>query len=40
MLFIAGYAYGRCVGRSPIGFGIVMVVLGIVLVGITMALGG
>src|SRR3954454_7887424 len=39
MLFIAGYAYGRCVGRSPIGFGIVMVVLGIVLVGITMALG-
>jgi VIT1/CCC1 family predicted Fe2+/Mn2+ transporter len=40
MLFIAGFAYGRCVGRSPWVFGIVMVVLGGVLVALTMALGG
>jgi VIT1/CCC1 family predicted Fe2+/Mn2+ transporter len=40
MLFIAGVAYGRCVGRSPWGFGITMVVLGAVLVALTIALGG
>jgi hypothetical protein len=40
MLFFAGAAYGRCVGRSPWGFGISMVVLGLALVAITMALGG
>jgi hypothetical protein len=40
MLFVAGFAYGRAVGRSPKGFGISMVVLGLVLVGLTMALGG
>ena len=40
MLFITGMAYGRCVGRSPWGFGISMVVLGSVLVALTMALGG
>jgi len=40
MLFFAGVAYGRCVGRSPWAFGISMVVLGCVLVAITMALGG
>ena len=40
MLFITGVAYGRCVGRSPWGFGIAMVVLGAVLVALTMALGG
>ena len=40
MLFFAGVAYGRCVGRSPWGFGISMVVLGLVLVAVTMALGG
>jgi VIT1/CCC1 family predicted Fe2+/Mn2+ transporter len=40
MLFITGLAYGRCVGRSPWGFGIGMVVLGAVLVALTMALGG
>jgi len=40
MLFFAGAAYGRCVGRSPWGFGISMVVLGILLVALTMALGG
>jgi VIT1/CCC1 family predicted Fe2+/Mn2+ transporter len=40
MLFITGFAYGRCVGRSPWVFGISMVVLGGVLVALTMALGG
>ncbi len=40
MLFGAGFAYGRCVGRSPWVFGISMVVLGGVLVALTMALGG
>jgi hypothetical protein len=40
MLFIAGVAYGRGVGRSPWGFGIGMVVLGAILVALTMALGG
>jgi VIT1/CCC1 family predicted Fe2+/Mn2+ transporter len=40
MLFIAGMAYGRNVGRSPWMFGISMVVLGALLVGLTMALGG
>lgn len=40
MLFITGFAYGRCVGRSPWVFGISMVVLGGILVALTMALGG
>ena len=40
MLFIAGMAYGRCVGRSPWAFGISMVALGGVLVALTIALGG
>jgi hypothetical protein len=40
MLFIAGVAYGRCVGRSPWAVGIAMVVLGCVLVALTIALGG
>lgn len=40
MLFVAGLAYGRCVGRSPWGFGISMVALGLVLVSLTIALGG
>jgi len=40
MLFIAGSAYGRCIGRSPWIIGAVMVALGAVLVGLTMALGG
>jgi len=39
-LFIAGAAYGRCIGRSPWIIGAVMVLLGAVLVGLTMALGG
>ena len=40
MLLLAGAAYGRCVGRSPLAFGIAMVLLGLILVGITIALGG
>ena len=40
MLFIAGVAQGRIVGRSAWAFGIAMVVLGSVLVAITIALGG
>jgi hypothetical protein len=40
MLFAAGLLYGRCVGRSPWGFGLAMVVLGSVLVALTIALGG
>jgi len=40
MLFGAGVAYGSCVGRSPLGFGIGMVALGGILVALTMALGG
>jgi hypothetical protein len=40
MLFIAGYGYGRCVGRRPLVLGISMVLLGGVLVALTVALGG
>jgi len=40
MLFLTGYSFGRCAGRSPWLTGIAMVVLGGVLVGITIALGG
>jgi hypothetical protein len=40
MLFITGFAYGRCAGRSAWGFGVGMVLLGLVLVALTMALGG
>jgi VIT1/CCC1 family predicted Fe2+/Mn2+ transporter len=40
MLFLTGHAYGRCTGRRPWVAGIVMVVAGLVLVGLTMALGG
>ena len=40
MLFTTGYAYGRLTGYRPIRMGISMVVLGMILVGITMALGG
>jgi len=40
MLFVAGYAYGKCVDRRPGLVGISMVALGSVLVGLTMALGG
>jgi len=40
MLFILGYAFGRCAGRNPGVMGMAMVVLGVILVGMTMALGG
>ena len=40
MLFMTGYTYGRLTGYRPIGMGTAMVVLGMALVGITMALGG
>ncbi len=40
MLFLTGYAFGRLTGRRPWLVGILMVILGSILVGITMALGG
>src|SRR5437764_3284927 len=40
MLFLTGYAFGRMTGRQPRLVGISMVALGLVLVGLTMALGG
>jgi len=40
MLFVTGYAFGRCTGYHPRGMGIAMVLLGGVLVGLTILLGG
>ena len=40
LLFVAGYAFGRITGRRPVVAGIVMVVFGSILVGLTIALGG
>ena len=40
LLFLLGYAFGRCAGRNPWMMGISMVVLEAILVGLTMALGG
>jgi hypothetical protein len=40
LLFAAGHAFGRITGRRPVWVGSVMVVLGSILVGITIALGG
>jgi hypothetical protein len=40
MLFLAGIAYGRCIGRRPWVVGAGMVILGLILAGLTMALGG
>jgi hypothetical protein len=40
LLFLTGYAFGRVSGRHPIGVGLAMVALGLVLVGLTIALGG
>ena len=40
LLFVAGYAYGRITARRPVVAGIVMVVFGAFLVGLTIALGG
>jgi VIT1/CCC1 family predicted Fe2+/Mn2+ transporter len=40
MLFIAGVAYGRCIDCSPWRVGVAMVGVGVVLVALTIALGG
>jgi VIT1/CCC1 family predicted Fe2+/Mn2+ transporter len=40
MLFIAGYVYGRNVGRHPWLLGLSMVLLGTMLAALAMALGG
>jgi len=40
MLFLSGMTYGRSAGRHEWGMGIFMVALGVVLVSLTMALGG
>ena len=40
MPLITGMACARCVGRSPWGFGVIMVILGLSLVALTIALGG
>ena len=40
MLFGTGYVFGRIAGRHPWVVGISMVALGLLLVGLTMALGG
>jgi len=40
MLLVTGFAYGRSVGRSPWKFAVSMIILGLVLVGLTIALGG
>jgi hypothetical protein len=40
MLFALGYASGRCAGRNPWMMGSSMVVFGLILVGMTIALGG
>ena len=40
LLFLTGYAFGRMTGRQPLLFGVAMVVLGAILVGLTKALGG
>ncbi len=40
MLFITGYAFGQRIGARPWLSGLLMVVVGSVLVGITIALGG
>ncbi|HKX57674.1 MAG TPA: hypothetical protein VJN01_16300, partial [Xanthomonadales bacterium] len=40
LLFIAGYAYGRIIGRKPLLVGIGMVILGSSLVAMAIPLGG
>ena len=40
MLFLLGYAFARMTGRHPWLFGIAMVAIGAMLVGMTMTLGG
>jgi hypothetical protein len=40
MLFIAGHAYGRYAGHSAWGWGLSMVLIGSIMVGLTIGLGG
>jgi hypothetical protein len=40
LLFFTGYAFGRASGRAPLVMGVGMVILGLALVGLTIALGG
>jgi hypothetical protein len=40
MLFVCGYALGRCAGFRPWATGLLMVAVGLVLVGLAIALGG
>jgi hypothetical protein len=40
MLSIAGWTYGRCIGRRPWAVGLLMVLIGSAMVGLTIALGG
>jgi VIT1/CCC1 family predicted Fe2+/Mn2+ transporter len=40
LLFVAGVAYGRITGRRSWAMGLAMVMIGLVLSGLTMALGG
>lgn len=40
LLFLTGWAFGRCAGRDPWAMGAAMLFLGLVLVAMTIALGG
>jgi VIT1/CCC1 family predicted Fe2+/Mn2+ transporter len=40
MLFVCGYALGRCAGFRPWATGLLMVAGGVALVGVAIALGG
>ncbi len=40
MLFVCGYAFGRCTGLKPLRAGLVMVFIGAALTGVAIALGG
>lgn len=40
MLYLTGYAFGRCTGYHPRGMGISMVAIGALLVGLAIILGG
>jgi hypothetical protein len=40
MLFVCGYAFGRCTGHRPLMMGLLMVAIGIALSGISILLGG
>jgi VIT1/CCC1 family predicted Fe2+/Mn2+ transporter len=40
LLFLTGYAFGRCTAYHPRGMGLAMVIIGGALVGITILLGG